>query len=86
MKKSEQKELPPAIRESRMAQEEFFKNRPKPKTEKEFTKQLEEFVYWYNNVRKQSDTGKTPAKMYKEIYGKQLPVIKCSKNERKTKR
>jgi hypothetical protein len=61
---------PAAIREYRMAQEEYFKNKPKPKNDKELKKQMDEFRYWYNNVRKQSDTGKTPAEMYEEIYGK----------------
>ena len=60
----------PAIREYKMAFEEFFKYKPKPKNEKESKKQMDEFMYWYNNVRKQSDTGKTPAEMYKEAYGK----------------
>ena len=64
MKKAES----PAIREYRIAFEEYFKD--KPKNAKESKKQMEEFVYWYNNVRKQSDTGKTPSEMYKEIYGK----------------
>ncbi len=60
---------PPAIREYHMAFEEYFKSKPKPKNDKESKKQLGEFMYWYNNVRKQSDTGKTPSEMYKEIYG-----------------
>ena len=34
-------------------------------------KQMDEFKHWYNKVRKQSDTGKTPEEMYKEIYGKE---------------
>ena len=34
---------------------------------------LDEFFHWYNNVRKQSDTGKTPSEMYKEIYGQEAP-------------
>ena len=58
--------ISPAIREYRMAFEEYFKRKPKPKNDKESKKQLEEFIYWYNNVRKQSDTGKTPEEMYKE--------------------
>ena len=66
MKKAES----PAIREYRIAFEEYFKDKPKPKNIKESKKQMGEFVYWYNNVRKQSDTGKTPSEMYKEIYGK----------------
>ena len=67
------KELPPAMREFDLAWKEYFKNKSKPKTDEEEKKQSEEFIYWYNNVRKQSDTGKTPAKMYKEIYGKEPP-------------
>lgn len=63
----------PAIREFNMAWEEFFGGKLKPKNDEEEKKQLEEFNHWYNNVRKQSDTGKTPAEMYKEIYGKEPP-------------
>ena len=63
----------PPIREFDSGWEEFFKDKPKPKNEKEEEKQLEEFHYWYNNIRKQSDTGKTPNQMYKEIYGKNPP-------------
>ncbi|HLC85633.1 MAG TPA: hypothetical protein VJH22_07630 [Candidatus Nanoarchaeia archaeon] len=62
--------IPPAIREYRMALEEYFKGKSKPKDEKESKNQMEGFMYWYNNVRKQSDTGKTPAEMYKDVYGK----------------
>ena len=61
--------VPVAIREYKMAFEEFFKDKPKPKNDKEMKSQMEEFVYWYNYVRKQSDNGKTPAQMYKELYG-----------------
>ncbi len=60
-----------AIREFEMAWEEYFKDKPKPKTDGEEKKQLKEFNYWYNYVRKQTDTGKTPAEMYKKIYGKE---------------
>lgn len=60
----------PAIREYRMGFKEFFKDKPKPKNDKEMKKLMDEFRYWYNHVRKQSDTGKTPDEMYKEIYGK----------------
>ena len=63
-------ELLPAIREYRMALNEFFNDKPKPKNEKERKKDMAEFVHWYNNVRKQSDTGKTPNEMWKEINGK----------------
>ena len=60
-----------AVKEYRQAFDEFFKDKPEPKDEEESKKRLEEFFHWYNNVRKQSDTGKTPAEMYKEIYGSQ---------------
>jgi len=63
----------PGMRELNMAWGEYFKNKPKPKNDDEEKKQLEEFHHWYNNVRKQSDTGKTPAEMFKEIYGKEPP-------------
>jgi len=62
--------LNPAIREYKLAFEEYFKDKPKPKNEKESKKQMDEFMHWYNNIRKQSDTGKTPNEMYKEAYGK----------------
>ena len=61
----------PAMREFEMAWQEFFKNKLKPKNDEEEKKEQEEFHHWYNYVRKQSDTGKTPAEMYKEIYGKE---------------
>jgi len=67
------KEARRAVEESEMAWQEFFKDKPKPKTEEEDRKQQEEYVNWYNNIRKQSDTGKTPAEMYKETYGKDPP-------------
>jgi len=56
-----------------LAWQEYFKGKLKPRNDEEERRQLEEFNYWYNNVRKQSDTGKTPAEMYKEIYGKEPP-------------
>lgn len=59
--------------EFNMAWEEYFKDKPKSKNDDEEKKQLEKFHYWYNYVRKQSDTGKTPAEMYREIYGKEPP-------------
>ena len=62
-----------AFKEFDFAFSEFFKNKPKPKTDEEDRKQMEEFNHWYNYERKQSDTGKTPAEMYKEIYGKEPP-------------
>jgi len=60
-----------AQKEFDLAWQEYFKDKPRPKTDKEEKKQLENFTNWYNNVRKQSDTGKTPAEMYKETYGKE---------------
>ena len=63
----------PAMREFEIAWQEFFKNKSKPKNDEEERKEQEEFYHWYNHVRKQSDTGKTPAEMYKEIYGKEPP-------------
>jgi len=73
LKNLEKKELPPAMREFENAFQEFFNKKPRPKNEEEEKEQSEEFTYWYNNVRKQGDTGKTPAEMYKEIYGKEPP-------------
>lgn len=67
------KEENQAIKEFGQAFDEFFKNKPKPKDEEENKRMLEEFFHWYNNVRKQSDTGKTPAEMYKEAYGEEAP-------------
>ena len=58
-----------SIEEFETAWQEFFKDKPEPKNDNEDKKQQEEFYHWYNYVRKQSDTGKTPAEMYKEIYG-----------------
>ncbi|MBI2629852.1 hypothetical protein HYW76_02010 [Candidatus Pacearchaeota archaeon] len=59
------------MKEFDLAWEEFFKDKPEPKNDEEEKKEQEEFHYWYNHVRKQSDTGKTPAEMYKEVYGKE---------------
>jgi len=61
------------MKEFEMAWHEYFKNKPEPKNDEEERKEQEEFHHWYNYVRKQSDTGKTPAEMYKEIYGKDPP-------------
>ncbi len=72
---SKNKELTQGMKEFEMAWEEFFKNKPEPKNEKEEKKEMEDFMNWYNNVRKQSDTGKTPSEMYEEIYGKNPPKI-----------
>lgn len=63
----------PAIKEHEMAWQEFFKNKPRPKNDEEERKEQEEFHHWYNCIRKQGDTGKTPAEMYKEVYGKEPP-------------
>jgi len=62
-----------SMSEFEMAWQEFFKNKPRPKNDEEERKEQEEFYHWYNYVRKQSDTGKTPVEMYKEIYGKEPP-------------
>ena len=59
-----------SINEFESAWQEFFKDKPTPKNDEEEKKELEDFHHWYNNVRKQNDTGKTPAEMYEEIYGK----------------
>ena len=58
------------MKEFEMAWQEFFKDKPEPENDEEERKEQEEFHHWYNHVRKQSDTEKTPAEMYKEIYGK----------------
>jgi len=61
----------PGMKEFEMAWQEFFKDKPEPENDEEERKEQEEFHHWYNYVRKQSDTGKTPAEMYKEVYGKE---------------
>ena len=66
-----QKSASRATEEFELAWKEFFKKKPKPKNDQQDKKQLEDFINWYNNIRKQSDTGKTPAEMYKEIYGEE---------------
>lgn len=74
MKKSKNKDfenLPVSIKEFELAWNEFFKNKKRPKNDEEDRKQQKEFMDWYNNVRKQSDTGKTPAEMFKAVYGKE---------------
>ena len=55
------------IKEFDNAWEEFFKNKPRPRNDKEDKAQQEEFHHWYNTVRKQSDTEKTPNEMGKRI-------------------
>jgi len=62
-----------SIKEFEMAWQEFFKDKPEPENDEEDKNQQEDFYNWYNNIRKQSDTGKTPAEMYEEIYGKVPP-------------
>ncbi len=62
-----------AIEEFDRAWQEFFEDKPEPKNDEEDRKQQEEFYHWYNFVRKQSDTRKTPAEMYKEMYGEEPP-------------
>ncbi|MCX6741732.1 MAG: hypothetical protein NTX24_00965 [Candidatus Pacearchaeota archaeon] len=77
-KEAMKKEGTRGMKEFDLAWKEFFKNKLHPKNDEEEKKELEEFGHWYNYVRKQSDTGKTPAEMYKEIYGKEpsqnLPI------------
>ena len=65
------KEAERGIMEYDLAWNEFFKNRPRPKNDDEEQKEMIEFAFWYNNVRPQSDTGKTPAEMRERIieYG-----------------
>src|SRR3989338_11392204 len=62
-----------AIEEFDSAWQEFFEDKSEPKDDEEDKKEQEEFYHWYNFVRKQSDTGKTPAEMYKELYGEEPP-------------
>ena len=69
--KNKKDSMSPEFNEFELAWKEYFKDKPKPKTDGEDRKQQEEFQYWYNYVRKQSDTGKTPAEMYREVYGKE---------------
>ncbi len=69
----EKKKMNFAIEEFDSAWQEFFEDKSEPKNDEEDKKQQEEFYHWYNFVRKQSDTGKTPAEMYKELYGEDPP-------------
>ena len=62
-----------SMEEFELVWQEFFKDKPEPKNDEEDRMQQEEFYHWYNYVRKQSDTGKTPAEMYSETYGKEPP-------------
>lgn len=68
-----------------LAWKEFFKDKSEPQNDEEDRKQQEEFYHWYNYVRKQSDTGKTPAEMYKEVYGKE-PLKDLQMNLQKSSR
>jgi len=70
-----------AQKEFDLAWEEYFKDKSYPENGEEEKKELEEFYHWYNYVRKQPDTGKTPAEMYKEVYEEEPPkeVIKESR-------
>ena len=70
---ADKKEVRFAIKKFDLAWQEYFKDKPKPENDEEDRKQQAGFYYWYNNIRKQSDTGKTPAEMYKEIYDKEPP-------------
>ena len=63
---ADKKEIISGIKEFDLAWQEYFKDKPKPKNDEEDRKQQAGFYYWYNNIRKQSDTGKTPAEMDKE--------------------
>jgi len=72
-KKELEKEGKRSVNEAMLAWNEFFKDKPEPKNDEDDRKQQEEFYHWYNYERKQSDTGKTPAEMYKELYGEEPP-------------
>lgn len=71
----EEKELKEKFKKSVFEQdsawEEFFRDKPCPKDDDEERQQMIEFTFWYNNVRKQTDAGKTPAEMGQRIleYG-----------------
>ena len=67
MKQSIINEERKVIKEFDKAWDEFFKNKPRPRNDEEDRKQQEEFHHWYNDVRKQTDTGKTPREMGKRI-------------------
>lgn len=51
------------IEEFEKAWDDFFEDKPEPKSEKESLKQQEEFIEWYNTERKRSDTDMTPEEM-----------------------
>ncbi len=52
-----------SVNEFEKAWREFFKEKSKPRTDNEDIEQQKEFAHWYNYVRKQSDTKKTPFEM-----------------------
>ncbi|MFO8110701.1 MAG: tetratricopeptide repeat protein [Thermoplasmata archaeon] len=66
--KEEKKDFDKHINEFEEAHREFFKDRDKPTTEEEELKQQQEFVRWYNEERKQSDTGLTPVEMGDRLF------------------
>ena len=72
MNKKEKDPFKPAEREIGIAFEEYFKNNKEAQTSVEIEKQMNDFMNWYNNERKQSDTNKTPNQMHKEIYGEDM--------------
>src|SRR3989338_7411091 len=57
------------------AMKEFFGENLNFMTPEEINAMSDDFMYWYNNVRKQPDTGKTPAQMSKEYYGTENPPL-----------
>lgn len=76
------KDQPKGMKEFDSAWKEYFKDKPHPKNDEEEKEQLENFNNWYNYVRKQSDTGKTPAEMYEEIYKEKPPKPHTTKPSR----
>lgn len=57
------------------AMKEFFGEDLKFMSREDLNARMDDFVYWYNNIRKQPDTGKTPAEMSKEFYGTETPPL-----------
>jgi hypothetical protein len=70
-KKKQVENAKKAMNEFERAWQEYFENKPEPKNDEEERKEQENFIHWYNYARKQSDTGKTPSEMYKEVYGEE---------------
>jgi hypothetical protein len=60
-----------AISEFNAGWKEFFSDKTQPENSNERQKQLEEFRLWYNTVRKQSDTQKTPQHMWDDQHGEE---------------